>query len=123
MNRYGVPWISAPVGTFTPVALRSCFAPRLSTLSVGVAPDVVCGTIVTIALSILASEANARLLVSVYAVDDPPVVIPPRSSRHSAIRAIMARALSLTADGAIPSAQFTLESAVALVPAVFDQSC
>src|SRR5690242_3202016 len=46
---------------------------------------------------------------------------PETSSRHSAVRAIMARAESLTEDGDCPSAQLIVASAVALLAAVFDQ--
>jgi hypothetical protein len=57
----------------------------------------------------------------VYAVLVPPEVsVPDTSSRHLAAAAIMARALSFTEDGAWPSAQLTVLSAVALVAAVFD---
>src|SRR5262245_41417757 len=77
----------------------------------------------TIALSILAAEAKPRLLVIVYAVDEPPVVNPPRSSRHSAMRAIMARAESLTDEGLWPSAQLMDESAVAFEAAVRLHKC
>src|SRR6266446_4499269 len=42
------------------------------------------------------------------------------SSRHFATAAISARAESFTADGAMPSAQFTVESAVALFTGVLD---
>jgi hypothetical protein len=42
------------------------------------------------------------------------------SSRHSARRAIMARAESLTALGAMPSAQLTVESTLAFDEAVCD---
>ena len=49
-------------------------------------------------------------------------LMPPEiSSRNAAVEAIMARAESLTADGAMPSAQLTVESAVALLAAVSDQ--
>jgi hypothetical protein len=43
------------------------------------------------------------------------------SSRNAAVDAIMARAESLTVEGACPSAQLTVESAVALLAAVRDQ--
>jgi hypothetical protein len=43
------------------------------------------------------------------------------SSRHSAERAIMARAESFTLDGGCPSAQLIVLSAVALFAAVLDQ--
>ena len=46
-----------------------------------------------------------------------------RHPRHSAMRAIMARAESFTDDGACPSAQLIDESAVAFEPAVFDHVC
>jgi hypothetical protein len=49
--------------------------------------------------------------------------MPPKSSRHSATRAIMARAESFTEEGACPSAQLMLESAFELLAAVFDQFC
>jgi hypothetical protein len=45
-------------------------------------------------------------------------IAPLISSRYSAVRAIMARALSLMALGAIPSAQFMLLSADAFELAV-----
>src|ERR1700719_5043098 len=47
-------------------------------------------------------------------------MVPEMSSRHSAIRAIMARAESLTALGAMPSAQLIVLSAVAFDDAVRD---
>src|ERR1700720_2819212 len=47
-------------------------------------------------------------------------MVPETSSRHSASRAIMARAESLTALGAMPSAQLTVLSAVAFDDAVRD---
>src|SRR5260370_35558914 len=47
-------------------------------------------------------------------------MMPETSSRHSASRAIMARAESLTALGAMPSAQLTVLSAVAFDDAVRD---
>jgi hypothetical protein len=47
-------------------------------------------------------------------------MVPEMSSRHSASRAIMARAESLTAEGAMPSAQLTVESAFAFEAAVCD---
>src|SRR5579862_5550488 len=47
-------------------------------------------------------------------------MVPEISSRHSAMRAIMARAESLIALGAMPSAQLTVESALALEDAVRD---
>jgi NAD(P)H-hydrate repair Nnr-like enzyme with NAD(P)H-hydrate epimerase domain len=47
-------------------------------------------------------------------------MVPEISFRHSAMRAIMARAESLTADGAMPSAQLMDESAVAFADAVSD---
>jgi len=46
---------------------------------------------------------------------------PDTSSRHSATRAIMARAESFTDDGLCPSAQLIVASAVALLAGVFDQ--
>src|SRR6266700_5253291 len=46
---------------------------------------------------------------------------PETSSRHSAARAIMARAESFTLDGLWPSAQLIVASAVALPAAAFDQ--
>src|SRR5258707_472886 len=45
-------------------------------------------------------------------------MVPETSSRHSASRAIMARAESLTALGAMPSAQLIVLSAVAFDDAV-----
>src|SRR6202011_4502753 len=47
-------------------------------------------------------------------------MVPETSSRHSASRAIMARAESLTALGAMPSAQLIVLSAVAFDDAVRD---
>ena len=47
-------------------------------------------------------------------------MVPETSSRHSASRAIMARAESLTELGAMPSAQLTVLSAVAFDDAVRD---
>ena len=56
-----------------------------------------------------------------YAVDDPAVVIAPAiSSRYFETAAIMARAESFTEEGAWPSAQLMLASAVALAAAVCD---
>ena len=46
---------------------------------------------------------------------------PEMSELYLASAAIMARALSFTADGAMPSAQFMVGSAVAFDPAVADQ--
>src|SRR3974390_2546911 len=48
-------------------------------------------------------------------------MVPDTSSRHSAVRAIMARAESFTDEGDCPSAQLIVVSAVALLAAVFDQ--
>src|SRR5262245_16936642 len=123
MTWYGVPATSWPDNTFSPVAVLICRAVRPSTASVASGPQVVCGTKQTIALSITAADANTRLDATVYAVDVPPVAMPPRSSRHSATRAILARALSFTLDGACPSAQLIELSAVAFVAAVRLQRC
>src|SRR5262245_50028330 len=79
--------------------------------------------IVMIALSIAAANAKPRLVDTLKAVALPPVVSPPRSSRHSAMRAIMARAESLTDDGLWPSAQLIDESAVAFEAAVRLHRC
>src|SRR5262249_30553673 len=76
-----------------------------------------------ICLSMAAAEAKPRLLDTLYAVALPPVVNPPRSSRHSAMRAIMARAESLTDEGLCPSAQLMDESAVAFEAAVRLHRC
>src|SRR5262249_20061633 len=76
-----------------------------------------------ICLSMAAAEAKPRLLDTLYAVALPLVVNPPRSSRHSAMRAIMARAESLTDEGLCPSAQLTDESAVAFEAAVRLHRC
>jgi hypothetical protein len=93
-----------------------------STASVGAAPDVACGTNVIIAPLIAAAVANVALVVSVNAVAVPAVVnVPEMSSRHLATEAISARAESFTLDGAWPSAQFTVGSAVALLAAVLLQ--
>jgi len=60
--------------------------------------------------------------VTVYAVLAPPVVIDPLvSSRNLATAAIVERAESLMDEGAWPSAQLIVESAVALLEAVLLQ--
>lgn len=51
------------------------------------------------------------------------VMVPEMSSRHIAADAISALALSLTEDGACPSAQLTVESADAFDAAVLLQDC
>ncbi|HTF77608.1 MAG TPA: hypothetical protein VK620_25395 [Bradyrhizobium sp.] len=72
--------------------------------------------------SISASDANTWLVDTVKAVALPAVVKPAMSSTNSFNLAIMARAESLTDEGACPSAQLMLESAFELVAAVFDQA-
>jgi hypothetical protein len=47
-------------------------------------------------------------------------IAPAMSSRYFAVAAIMARAESLTLEGACPSAQLMVESAVASAEAVCD---
>jgi hypothetical protein len=70
------------------------------------------------------SVAKVWLLITVKALAVPAVAnVPLMSSRHLATDAISARAESFTAEGAMPSAQFTLLSAVALFDGVFDQLC
>ena len=82
---------------------------------------VVCGTNAIIWPERCASVSKDWLLVTVYAVELPPVVIAPAiSSRYFATAAIMARALSFTLDGACPSAQLIEPSALAFVAAVCD---
>src|SRR5262245_14781114 len=69
----------------------------------------------------LASESKPWFEVSVYAVELPPVLmVPATSSRYFAAAAIMARAESFTVEGAWPSAQLIVASAVALLLAVLD---
>ena len=96
-------------------------AVRPSTASVGDAPLVAFGMIVKIAPDISDAEAKVELVVTVYAVEVPPVVKPYRSSRHFATDAIKARALSFTDEGACPSAKLIVGSALALLDAVLDQ--
>ena len=65
---------------------------------------------------------NPESVVSVYAVDAPPAecVIERESLKNRFSAAICARAESLTALGAMPSAQLIVLSAVALIAAVVD---
>src|SRR5262245_3409367 len=61
------------------------------------------------------------LLVSVYALDDPPVVsVPFVSFSHPAMPAITARALLLTVPGSWPSIHDTSGSMLSLLAAVVD---
>jgi hypothetical protein len=66
--------------------------------------------------------SNTELVASVYAVAVPPVVIEPEiSSRHLSVADMADLAESFTDDGAWPSAQLIVGSAVAFEAAVGDQ--
>src|SRR5262245_29052555 len=102
-------------------AERSGLAPRASTFKVQAPPLPACAVKAIIAPSMCASVSNTWKEESVYAVPLPAVAIAPAtSSRYFEAAAIMARAESLTVEGACPSAQLIEPSAVALLAAVRD---
>src|SRR5258707_14649847 len=103
-----------PASNSAPGDVRSGLAPNESSFNITVAPFVVCGVNAIICPLRCASVSNTSKDETVYLVDVPPVTMAPAiSSRDFAVAAIMSRAESLTLDGACPSAQLIVESAVA----------
>src|SRR5579864_7786569 len=110
----------------TPGDSRSGLAPSPSTFSVTGVPEpppfVVCGVNAIMLLSRSVSELKFCWEEIVYAVGAPDVSSEPAMSLpHSFVRAIIARAESLMLDGAWPSAQLMVGSAVAFADASLDQ--
>ncbi len=85
-----------PANSSTPGAVRNGFAPNESTLSVTVAPFVMCRR-ERDHLSVEVCQRIKHLIdETVYAAELPAVTMAPAmSSRYLAVAAIMARALSL----------------------------
>src|SRR5258706_16412023 len=118
--------MNEPFGAATPGCIRIGLAPRLSTLRVISTPTafvlVACGTKPISCPLRWARLSKILKEATVYAVELPPVRMPPAiSSRYIATADMSARALSLTDDGACPSAKLIVGSALALLLDVCDQ--